>query len=46
MKFTGGHDIGKEVHGWPCVLIAAAPGVKTEAFSGVNPAKGGKPTGD
>ena len=50
VTFTGGHDIGKDDHGRPCVLIAAALGVKTEvfreAFSGVTPAKGGKPSDD
>ncbi len=50
VTFTGGHDIGKEDHGRPCVLIAAALGVKTEvfreAFSGVTPAKNGKPSAD
>lgn len=50
VTFSGGHDIGKNDHGRPCVLIAAALGVKTEvfreAFSGVTPAKGGKPTRD
>lgn len=49
-SFSGGHDIGKDDHGRPCVLIAAALGVKTEvfreAFSGVTPAKGRGPTGD
>ena len=48
--FTGGHDIGKDDHGRPCVLIAAALGVKTEvfreAFSGVTPAKNGRPSGE
>lgn len=50
LVFTGGHDIGKDDHGRPCVLIAAALGVKTEvfreAFSGVTPAKGRGPTGE
>ena len=45
-----GHDIGKDDHGRPCVLIAAALGVKTEvfreAFSGVTPAKERGPTGE
>lgn len=48
--FTGGHDIGPNDHGRPCVLIAAALGVETdvfrEAFSGVTPAKGRGPSGD
>lgn len=50
VSFSGGHDIGREDHGRPCVLIAAALGVKTEvfreAFSGVRPAKGRGPTGE
>jgi hypothetical protein len=50
VAITGGHDIGKEDHGRPCVLIAAALGVKTEvfreAFSGVTPAKNGRPSAD
>ncbi|QEL20830.1 hypothetical protein [Limnoglobus roseus] len=50
LTFTEGHDIGKDDHGRPCVLIAAALGVKTEvfreAFSGVTPAKNGKPSGE
>ncbi len=50
LTFTEGHDIGKDDHGRPCVLIAAALGVKTEvfreAFSGVTPAKGRGPTGE
>jgi hypothetical protein len=50
LVFSGGHDIGKEDHGRPCVLIAAALGVKTEdfrkAFSGVTPARGRGPTGE
>lgn len=48
--FSGGHDLGKEDHGRPCVLIAAALGVKAEvfreAFSGVTPATGRGPSGD
>jgi hypothetical protein len=50
LTFSGGHDIGPNDYGRPCVLIAAALGVKTEvfreAFSGVTPAKGGGPSGD
>jgi hypothetical protein len=46
--FSGGHDTEAKDRGRPVVLIAAALGVKTEvfrdAFSGVNPAKDGKPT--
>jgi hypothetical protein len=48
LTFSGGHEIGKGDHGRPVVLIAAALGVKPEvfreAFSGVTPAKGGKPS--
>jgi hypothetical protein len=50
LVFSGGHDIGPGDHGRPCVLIAAALGVKTEvfreAFSGVTPAKDRGPSGD
>jgi len=50
VTIAGGHDIGKDDLGRPCVLIAAALGVKTEqfreAFSGVTPAKNGKPSDD
>ena len=50
VTLSGGHDIGKDDHGRPCVLIAAALGVKTEAFreafAGVTPAKNGKPSGE
>lgn len=50
LEFTGGHDIGKDDFGRPVVLIAAALEVKPDefrkAFSGVTPAKGGKPTGE
>lgn len=50
VTFAGGHDIGDDDHGRPCVLIAAALGVKPEvfreAFSGVTPAKNGRPSGD
>ena len=50
VTFSGGHEIGKNDFGRPVVLIAAAlevkPEVFREAFSGVTPAKGGKPSGD
>jgi len=50
VTISGGHDIGRNDHGRPCVLIAAALGVKTEvfrdAFSGVTPARGRGPSGD
>ena len=50
VTISGGHDIGKDDHGRPCVLIAVALGVKTEvfreAFAGVTPAKGGRPSGE
>lgn len=50
VTFTGGHDTDPKDHGRPVVLIAAALGVKPEvfreAFSGVTPARNGKPTGE
>jgi hypothetical protein len=50
VTFSGGHEIGKNDFGRPVVLIAAAldvkPEVFREAFSGVTPAKGGKPSGE
>lgn len=50
VTFSGGHEIGKSEFGRPTALIAAALGVKPEvfreAFSGVTPAKGGKPSDD
>src|SRR5207237_7999977 len=50
VTFSGGHEIGKKDFGRPVVLIAAAlevkPEVFREAFSGVTPAKGRKPSGD
>ena len=50
VTFSDGHEIGKNDFGRPVVLIAAAldvkPEVFREAFSGVTPAKGGKPSGD
>jgi hypothetical protein len=46
----GGHEIPRGDHGRPITLIAPALGVKDdvfrEAFSGVTPAKNGKPSGD
>jgi hypothetical protein len=48
VTFTGGHEYAKTDFGRPVVLIAAAlgvaPDVFREAFSGVTPAKGGKPS--
>ena len=48
VMFSGGHDIGKDDYGRPCVLIAAALGVQTDvfrkAFSGVTPARNGRPS--
>ena len=50
LAFSGGHQIGKNDFGRPVPLIAATLGVKPDefrkAFSGVTPAKGGKPTGE
>ena len=46
--FTNGHQTDPRDHGRPVTLIAAALGVKPEvfrqAFSNVNPARGGDPT--
>ncbi len=46
--FSGGHETDPKDRGRPVVLIAAALGVKSEvfreAFSGVKPAKDGKPS--
>lgn len=46
--FTGGHDTDPRDHGRPVVLVAAALGVEPdvfrEAFSGVTPARDGKPS--
>jgi len=46
--FTGGHETDPQDHGRPVALIAAALGVKPEvfreAFRGVTPARGGRPT--
>ncbi|OWK36692.1 hypothetical protein FRUB_09255 [Fimbriiglobus ruber] len=48
--FTEGHDTDAKDGGRPVVLVAAALGVKTEefreAFSGVTPARNGRPTGE
>ncbi|MFT3882790.1 MAG: hypothetical protein QM703_24445 [Gemmatales bacterium] len=48
LAFTQGHDTDRKDGGRPVVLIAAALGVKPEvfreAFSGVTPAKDGRPS--
>jgi hypothetical protein len=48
VTFSGGHQTEGKDKGRPVVLIAAALGVKPEvfreAFSGITPAEGGKPT--
>lgn len=48
VMFSGGHDTDRRDHGRPVVLIAGALGVTPElfrqAFSGVTPAKGGRPS--
>ena len=48
VTFAGGHDIARNDHGRPIPLIAAALGVPDavfrEAFSGVTPARNGKPS--
>jgi hypothetical protein len=50
VTFSGGHDTDRRDGGRPVVLIAAAlgvtPAVFREAFSGVTPAKNGRPSGD
>lgn len=50
VTFSGGHEYGKNDYGRPVVLIAAAlevkPDVFREAFSGVTPSRGGKPSDD
>jgi hypothetical protein len=50
VTFTGGHETDPEDRGRPVVLVAAALGVKAEvfreAFRGVTPARGRKPTGE
>ncbi len=49
LVFSEGHDIGPDDHGRPVVLIAAALGVKPEAFrrafDGVTPSRNGSPSG-
>lgn len=48
VTFSGGHETEKKDSGRPVVLVAAALGVKPEvfreAFSGVKPARDGKPS--
>jgi hypothetical protein len=48
IAFSGGHETDPQDHGRPVALIAAALGVKPEtfreAFRGVTPARGGRPT--
>ena len=48
VTFSGGHETDPQDHGRPVGLVAAALGVKPEvfrqAFSGVTPAKNGKPS--
>lgn len=50
VTFSDGHETDRRDGGRPVVLIAAALGVKTEvfreAFSGVTPARNGRPTGE
>src|SRR3954468_3700422 len=50
VTFSGGHETDPRDHGRPVVLIAAAlkvrPEVFRQAFSGVTPARGRRPTGD
>src|SRR5262245_37904643 len=50
VTFSGGHETDSRDHGRPVVLVAGALGVKPEvfreAFSGVRPAKNGKPSGE
>src|SRR3954469_16236372 len=50
VTFSGGHETDSRDHGRPVVLIAAAlkvrPEVFRQAFSGVTPARGRRPTGD
>lgn len=50
VTFSGGHETDPKDRGRPVVLIAAALEVKPEvfrkAFSGVTPARGGKPSGE
>src|SRR5882757_5216491 len=48
--FSGGHETDSRDHGRPVNLVAGAlevkPEVFREAFSGVTPAKNGKPSGE
>lgn len=48
VTFSGGHETDRRDGGRPVVLVAAALGVKTEvfreAFRGVTPARGGRPS--
>jgi hypothetical protein len=48
ITITGGHETDPQDRGRPVVLVAAALGVKTEvfreAFRGVTPARGGRPS--
>ena len=50
VTFSDGHETDPRDHGRPVVLIAAAlkvrPEVFRQAFSGVTPARGRRPTGD
>src|SRR5690349_14821832 len=50
VTFSGGHETDSRDHGRPVVLVAGALGIKPEvfreAFSGVRPAKNGKPSGE
>jgi hypothetical protein len=50
ITFSGGYDTDPRDGGRPVVLVAAALGVKPEvfrqAFSGVTPARNGRPTGE
>ena len=50
LTFAAGHDTNPKDHGRPIVLIAAALEVKEEvfreAFSGVTPARDGRPSGE
>lgn len=50
LEFSGGHEIGDRDFGRPVVLIAHSLGVQPDdfrkAFSGVTPARGGRPSKD
>jgi hypothetical protein len=50
LTFSGGHNTEPKDHGRPVTLVAAGLGVKPEvfreAFSGVTPARDGKPSGE